>query len=252
MSMKQHLKVYRGRVTDRSFFKALWQPLPLLMFPTVLFASIVNGAFITWMVVAGMLSMQVLMYPPYKMQPDTLAYIGLPGSIVGLIFAVIAGLMNDWMIKKLAKRNNGIYEPEFRLLFMIPATIFTTLGFLLVGPAYERKAPVAQLVGIGLLFPMGVPFAASSTMTYIFDTQGKSTTEAFVATSLFRSIFMALAAQYVPDWFHKVGPRQCFNTLAVLNLCIGALTIPMWIFGKRLRGFVSCSFLEETVETNRH
>jgi hypothetical protein len=238
-TFRQQLKVYRGRVTDRNWFKAFLQPFPLFLFPAVMFSNIVNGAFITWMMISGIISMQVLLYAPYNLQPDTLAYIGLPGSAVGLIASVSAGFLNDWGVKKLSKMNNGIYEPEFRLLAMIPATIFSTLGFVLLAPAYRDHYSVPKLVALGLLFHIGGPFASSACITYIFDTQGKSTTEAFVATSLLKSVFIAIATKKVPLWYKQVGPMKCFHTLAVLNICFASLTIPMYIFGKRLRGYVS-------------
>jgi hypothetical protein len=236
---RQQLPVYRGRVTDRNWFKAFLQPFPLFIFPSVMYSNIVNGAFVTWMMISGVISMQVLLYAPYNLQPDVLAYIGLPGSAVGLISAVSAGFMNDWMVKKLSKMNKGIYEPEFRLLAMIPATLFTTMGFFLTGPAYRDNASVIKLVCLGLLFHVGGPFASSACITYIFDTQGKSTTEAFVATALLKSVFIAIVAKLVPAWFKRVGPMKCYTTLAVLNLCFATLTIPMYIYGKRLRGYVS-------------
>jgi Major Facilitator Superfamily len=237
----QQLTVFRGRITDRSFFKAILQPFPLMIFPAVMFSTIVNGAFITWMVTSGLVTFQVLAYPPYNLQPDTLAYISLPGSFVGLFAAVSAGFLNDWVIKKLAKMNNGVYEPEFRLLAMIPGAMFTTLGFYLMGPAYANHYAVPKIVALGLLFHIGGPFAASACITYIFDSHGHTTTEAFVATSLFKSIFIFFATQFVPKWFERVGAIKCYNTLALLNLGFCSLTIPMYIYGKRLRGIVSAS-----------
>jgi len=239
LTFREQLPVFRGRVTDRSFITAFFQPFPLMIFPSVLFSTVVNGAFITWMVISGLISFQVLAYKPYDLQPDTLAYIGLPGSVVGLISAVSAGLLNDWVIKKLSKINNGIYEPEFRLLAMIPATIFTTCGFLMLGPAYAEQWSVVKLVSLGLFFHIGGPFATSACLTYIFDTMGPTSTEAFVATALFKSIFIFFATTYVPTWFAHVGPRKCFKTLAILNVCFSLLTIPMYIFGKRMRGMIS-------------
>jgi hypothetical protein len=96
-------------------------------------------------------------------------------------------------------------------------------------------------VGFGTFFHIGGPFASSACITYIFDTHGKSTTEAFVATSLFKSIFIFFASQYVPHWFAKTGAIHVYKTLMFLNLGFSALTIPMYIYGKRLRGAV-CTF----------
>jgi hypothetical protein len=210
-----------------------------MIFPAVQFSTVVNGAFITWSMMSGIISHQVLLYPPYDLQPDVLAYLGLPGSVVSLVFAVIAGLSSDKLIQFMAHRNNGIYEPEYRLLLMLPAVIFSTLGFLLLGPLYANHAAVWKLVMTGLVFHISGPFAGSATVTYIFDTMQHQSTEAFVATSLFKHLFVFLATSYVPTWFAKVGAVRAYNTLAVLNLSFAALTIPMYMYGKRMRGWVS-------------
>jgi hypothetical protein len=125
---------------------------------------------------------------------------------------------------------------------MIPAVLFSTLGFLLLGPLYANHASVAKLVLTGLVFHISGPFAGSACVTYIFDTMQNASTEAFVATSLFKHLFMFLATKFVPTWFAKVGPISAYRTLAILNLVFAAMTIPMYIFGKRLRGAVSIFF----------
>jgi hypothetical protein len=172
------------------------------------------------------------------MQPDILAYISLPGSLVNLLSSIISGWISDTLIQFLARRNNGTYEPEFRLLMMIPATIFPTLGFSLMGPLYEKKASVAKVVVCGLLFHVSNPCASIATVPYIFDIMTTSSTEAFVAVAVFRHIFIFLAASYVPEWFAKAGPIRVHQTFMVLNLAISAFTIILYVFGKILRGSV--------------
>jgi hypothetical protein len=55
LTWKQQRKVFRGRVTQRKLLQAFFQPLPLLLFPSVLFATFVNGAFTTWLQMSGLL-----------------------------------------------------------------------------------------------------------------------------------------------------------------------------------------------------
>jgi hypothetical protein len=235
----QQLRIYQGRVTDRNFIKALFQPFPFMIFPSVIFSTVINGAFVTWGMMAGIISSQVLLYPPYDLKPDQLAYIGLPGSAVTLVFSVASGLASDKLIQWMAHRNNGIYEPEYRLILMLPAVVFSTIGFLILGPLYQNHAAVWKLVVTGLLFHISGPFAGSACITYIFDTMQHTSTEAFVATSLFKHIFAFLTTTYVPSWFARVGALKAYTTLAILNVSFAALAIPMYIFGKRLRGAVS-------------
>lgn len=251
-TFREQLPVFRGRLTGRSWWKGLVLPFPFMIYPAVLFSTIVNGAFLTWMVTSMIINMQVLQYPPYSLKPDILAYVGLPGSAAALLAAIGAGFLNDWTIKKMSKANNGVYEPEFRLLNMIPATIFTSLGFFLMGPAYRDHYSVPRLVALGLFFQIGTPFATSACLTYIFDTHNNTSTEAFVATALFKSIFILVATKLVPRWFQQAGPIKVYNTLAVLNLSFCLLTIPMYIFGKRLRGMVSLLLSSSAISPASH
>jgi hypothetical protein len=185
----------------------------------------------------------VLAYPPYNLKPDQLAYINLPGSFVNLFTSIFSGLFSDWLITFLSRRNNGIYEPEFRLLLMLPATIFSTMAFLLLGPAYHYKWSIPKIIASGLCFQLSAPFAGNAAMTYIYDTQKTTATEAVVASALVKSIFGYFVTSYVPAWFQKVGPLKAFRTLAILNICFASLTIPVYIFGKRLRGAVRITLL---------
>jgi hypothetical protein len=243
---RQQQKVFRGRITKRSLLQAIVQPFPLLLFPSVVFSTIVHGAFMSWLIMSGLLKFQVMAYPPYNLKPDMLAYINLPGSVVNLFTAIFSGLFSDWLIKFMSRRNKGVYEPEFRLLLMLPAAIFSTMAFLLLGRAYEYKWSVGKIIACGLCFHISVPFATNASMTYIYDTQRTTTTEAVVASSLVKSVFAYFVTTYVPTWFAKVGPLRAFNTLAVLNICFAALTIPMYIFGKKLRGAVCMAFLSSS------
>ena len=51
------------------------------------------------------------------------------GGIVGIVLAMlVVGPLNDWGIVWISKRNGGIYEPEFRLAFML-SMLFGVFGY---------------------------------------------------------------------------------------------------------------------------
>jgi len=250
-TLRQNLRLFRGRITQRSLRRSFLQPFPILILPHVAFATMVHGAFITWIISATLIQHQILLFPPYNLKPDILSYISLPGSVVNLITALFAGALSDWLIQFISRNNNGIYEPEFRLLMLLPATICTTLGFGIMGPLYAAKAKVWKIVVGGLLFHMAGPFASSGTIPYIFDTMQGASTEAFVAISLFRHIFLLIATSYIPVWLEHHGPLKVHQTLMVVNLVIASTAVPMYFYGKRLRGKVyRTPFLRKAIETH--
>jgi hypothetical protein len=157
---------------------------------------------------------------------------------VALVASLVSGYLSDWLIKYMARRNGGLYEPEFRLLMLIPAVLFSTMGFLLLGPMYARNAAVYQIVLANLLFQLAMPFGSSACTTYILDTMQHSSAEAFVATTLFKSLYMFLATYYVPGWFARHGSVVTYRALAGLNLGVAVLGVPVYMLGKRWRAVV--------------
>jgi hypothetical protein len=238
-TFRQNLRLFRGRITHRSMKRSFFQPFPIMVIPTVIFATLMHGSFLTWIISSTIIQHQLLLYPPYNIKPDILSYLTLPGSAVNLITALLAGGVSDWLIQFCARRNKGIYEPEFRLFMLIPATICTTAGFALLGPLYHANAQVWKIVLAGLFFHMAGPFASSGTIPYIFDVMQNASTEAFVTVSFFRHIFILLAQAFIPPWLEHRGPLHLHRTLLVVNLCIASCAIPMYFYGKRLRGMVS-------------
>jgi hypothetical protein len=238
-TFKQDLKIFHGRLTNRSFFATIWLPFPLLVFPAVVFTSVVSGAFATWTIVSSIVSFQALSGYPYWMPPDKLSLIGIPGTFTVLIVNVIAGWSSDKLITFIARRNKGIYEPEYRLWLMVPAVFFSTLSFFGTGWVLSEKKSVKYLIIVGLGHYIAGPFASAATLTYVMDCQTKNAAEAFVSSTLARSVFGFLALEYSNELFTKYGPTRFFRVLALLNLGISLLTIPMYIFGKRFRGVVS-------------
>ena len=78
---------------------------------------------------------------------------GLVGTIVG---ALITGPFNDWAIIRISQRNRGIYEPEFRLIFML-AMLFGVFGYAAWAVGIDHHMPwigsVACIAYVSLCHP---------------------------------------------------------------------------------------------------
>lgn len=68
------------------------------------------------------------------------------GAITGFVFA---GSLADFSAKFLTKRNDGIYEPEYRIVLVVAQAIVGVLGIL---PSHTRRLPVSgqRLIQKGL------------------------------------------------------------------------------------------------------
>lgn len=246
----QRLKLYNGIFSKEPFLKLLVKPAPLLLFPAVLYSTIVNGFHMAALIGMGLLSINILKDAPYKLDPAQLGMIGIPTLIVSFIFAPISGFTADWVAKALSRRNNGIFEPEFRLLLMIIAVPISTVSFVGFGIVAQEKKSLPWILFFSTLQSVSVPFASQAALTYVLDCHPRDSNPAFVAIHFTKTLFGLVATSTVSGWLEKSGPKVVFNTLAAANLLISCLTFPAYIYGKRFRSYIARSKLAQKIEAH--
>ena len=136
------LKSYRERHrlftttpgTLGQFLEQTFRPFVYLYsFPAVAYTSIQFGSMLALFSVIGNSQAAIFSLPPYNFSVIGIGLISIPALIGTMIGAVYGGLISDWAIVWLSKRNNGIYEPEFRLYMCILPSIIGPAGIVLYG-----------------------------------------------------------------------------------------------------------------------
>jgi hypothetical protein len=233
------LRLFRGRLAKDSFWKGVVKPIPLIVFPSIMYSTIVHGAFFVWIMVEGLISLQVLRAAPYHLTPSQLGLTKLPHTLSSFIFHPLSGFCADWVVQFMARRNDGVFEPEFRLLLMLIAVPVSTIAFVGFGVAIEQHAKLAWVIFWGALQSVASPFATQAALTYVLDCHPQEINQAFVTINFTKSVVLLLATSKVAGWYAQAGPRAVFNTCAILNVAVSSLTIPAYIYGKRFRSMVS-------------
>lgn len=164
----------------------------------------------------------------------------LPGAATGLVGQMLAGYVSDHLVRKLAQRNKGIYEAEFRLLNMIPQTLFSFIGFCGFGVSVSQGRPLWLVLSFFSCVTFSVPFGSLASLTYLVDSVHRQQ-EALVATILFKSFFVLIFSSVINGSITKYGVQRVFITLGILNLAISSCTLPFYIFGKVFRGAIAQS-----------
>jgi hypothetical protein len=241
-SQSSKYAVFRGRVSNESFVKQLIKPFPLFIYPAVVFGSFIYGSFFTWLVALSVLSVPMFSAPPYNLTPAQVGLTNLPLLVTGLLGAPVSGWMADKVIRSMAKRNNGVYEPEFRLTLMVIGALLSTIAFFGLGASIDAGARIAWPLTFMALHSLAIPFASQAAYTYVVDCHPDDANQAFVTIGLVKSLLTFLATTSVNGWFQSQGAKTVFWSIGGLNLGFCALTIPMYIFGKRFRALVSVRF----------
>lgn len=78
---------------------------------------------------------------------------GFVGSLLGTF---LSQWLSDYLATFLAIRNRGVYEPEFRLVIMIPYILLAVAGLVAFGASVTNQEPwpVPVVVGFGI-FALG-------------------------------------------------------------------------------------------------
>ena len=112
----------------------------MLLFPQVLYAFITYGLTTSWLVVMISVLAQLFTVPPYNFSVSAVGLISI-SPLVASLLGVVAGPLNDWTVKKLARWNKGIYEPEFRLALNIITLILGIVAFFGFGACLHNQTP---------------------------------------------------------------------------------------------------------------
>jgi MFS family permease len=169
----QSLALFNGRKSDEAFWKLLLRPFPLFLQPAFLWASLIQGTLFGWTVLIGaIISQQYFGYPLWWTEEQT-GYAYTAAFIGALLGFVIAGVLSDWSAKLLTRMNNGIYEPEFRILLTIPQLVLGCMGLYGIGITFDQMKMKQAHWAIPLIFfcfeVAGMVLGAVSGSLYIVD-----------------------------------------------------------------------------------
>ena len=136
----EQLYPVRGVESDENLLYIIFRPFGMLLFPQVLYGFITYGLSTSWLVVMISVLAQLFTVPPYNFSVSDVGLISI-APLVASLLGFGAGPLNDYVVKRLAKMNGGIYEPEFRLALNILTFFLGVAGFFGFGACLENETP---------------------------------------------------------------------------------------------------------------
>ncbi|KAB5580385.1 major facilitator superfamily domain-containing protein [Coniochaeta sp. 2T2.1] len=233
----QRMNPYSGTYSDKPLWRLCLDPITVCANPAVIWGICLMSFPTLWIVAINLLIAQIFAAPPFLLTTTELGYMSAGPAIGGTLGSLVAGACSDPLIKLLSRKNNGIYEPEFRLLMIIPAVILSTLSYFLFGSLIEQgKSPVAMATLWGTA-TASLQFMMMAVGTYCVDAYRSSSVEIFIATMVAKNFLFFGFSYFLNDWVAKWGPVKMFYTIAGIQIGLCLTTVPLWIFGKQIRGW---------------
>ena len=241
-TLLQRLAPFNGRKTDESFFKLFLRPFPLFLHPAIFWACLTQGVIIGWTVMVGVILSLIFLGPPLLFSPQKAGYMYTSAFIGSMIGLLISGLFTEFVTKWCVRKNKGTYEPEFRILLMIPTLIFSTIGlygFGITAQGVIRYKNGWILPEIFLAFILiSMVSGAIASAQYLLDAHRDIAVEGFTCLLIFKNMFSFLLAYFAYKWVFLHGISYIFIRFASIEVGLCLLSIPMYVFGKVSRKYL--------------
>ncbi|EPQ61258.1 MFS general substrate transporter [Gloeophyllum trabeum ATCC 11539] len=238
----RYLKLFEGRrYTSEKFWRIATRPFILICSPCVAWGALVYGTTQGW-VVGLSVSISLLFSTPeygYNFGAGAVGLMSGVGPFIATLLAnAMAGPLSDYCVKWMARRNGGIYEPEFRLVLIIPTFFFQVMGWFGWAVSAHLLDPWIAPIFFYSVISFGLSLSSIAVVSYVVDAHPHYAPESFATINASKNIFVFGLTYYIIDWLNSQGVLKCFSTIGGLVVFVCVMTIPMYIYGKRARSWV--------------
>jgi hypothetical protein len=231
----QSLKVYNGRFSNENLLHSIISPFAAFMLPAVSWTAFAYGCSVAFSASFSVCLSQVFSGAPYHFTPNQVGLTAIGSFIGSLSGNLITGPFSDWLVRYLSKKNNGVYEPEFRNLLCIPAFVLGLIGFWGFGLSLAAKAHwIAPVFFFGLATFAGSILSLVSN-AYLLDCHRAQSQDGYAAVTLGRGVFSFVMTFVINDWITKDGIANVYFVIGALHGLACVLGMVLYVYGKRVR-----------------
>ncbi|KAL2825236.1 major facilitator superfamily domain-containing protein [Aspergillus pseudoustus] len=211
------------------------KPFTILIHPAVVWATLLLSISTAWYVVISFVIAQIFSAAPYFLDAVDIGYMSAGPAVGGTVGSIVCGLLSDPLATALARKNNGIYEPEFRLVLILPMLVSCCIGWFQFGHLVDAGKSPAVIAVIWSIATSSLQFCASAIGTYILDAYPGISSEVFIIGMVTKNFVFFGLSFGVNDWVTAWGPSKVFDTIGGIQVGLCLLSGLVWVYGKKWR-----------------
>lgn len=232
----QSLAIFTTTYSKENLLQLYFAPWGVMANAAIALVVLVYSLSLVMFIIVAFIIPQAFAKAPYHMNSAAIGRLSFGPFIGGAIASTLNALVSDRLIRWCARRNQGVYEPEYRL---IPAFLAFFTGASLMGwgvAVADGLSPYACATVHGLIL-FGIVFAVSGVSSYAVDSYRSMTAEIFICCQTLKNFFAFGFSYFVNDWTVKVGLKHSFYAWGSLSLGLAALLPFLFVFGKKYRSY---------------
>ncbi|KAF5266370.1 hypothetical protein FOXYS1_2794 [Fusarium oxysporum] len=221
--------------TDEPLWRNYLVPLKMFLFPHVLFSALQVASCVAFLILLTSSISMIFSAPPYNFNTAGVGLMSLGPFVGNFLGSVYGGVLGDWVVVKLAKRNKGIFEPEMRLYILLLPALLMGGGLVLFGISADKGWHwIYPSIG-GAMFGFGMASMIDISCTIVIDIYQTLTAEAFISVTFIRNIPSIGVPFGVVGWISSIGISKLFIISGCIATLVCLLFIPCAIWGRRVR-----------------
>jgi multidrug resistance protein len=206
-SYRHSLRPWNGRLVKDKWLRVAVRPFILFAYPAVLWSSLVYALAVGWLIVLSESVAHIYRDTSYNFTALQVGLVYISPFVGGVLGTAVAGRVSDLVVRFMARKNDGVYEPEFRLIMAVPISISTVIGLMGFGwSAEERDYWIVPTVFFGVI-SFGCSLASTTAITFVVDSYRMYAGEALVTLNFSKSKF-----PYTTSSWCMLTRAQTFST----------------------------------------
>lgn len=233
----RNLALYSGLKSRSSWFHVFLRPFVLYVYPPVLFSALHYSLAVVWLSVIAETISTIFTNDPYNFPQTTVGLLYVGTFVGGCLGSAVAGKVSDIAVRWMCRKNAGVYEPEFRLIMIVPVAVTISIGLIGFGwSTFDQNLWIVPTIFLGLL-GFGSSLASTVAITYCVDCYRLYAAEALVSMNFLKNVLGLVFSIFVPPFLESSGSQVSFVVYGCIELGLCLLTIPMYHFGKIARAY---------------
>lgn len=228
----QETAIFTGTYSDENLLQLVIAPFAVCTNIAVFWVVIVSGTITATYVAQAYVLAQIFTLPPYNLNASGVGYLSLGPFVGGIVGSIVLGIILDPTIKWFSKKNNGIYEPEFRLVAMLGG-LLSGGGLMAWGYMAQQSVNMYACATVHGIVLFGVICVTIASSAYALDAYRDMSNEIFIAGMVFKNFLFYGFSYFVNDWTATAGPAEVFYVFGGVVFALTLSTIPLYILGKK-------------------